>query len=250
MTTRAAFVTGAGSGIGRAIAQRLAADGLAVAIADIDAAGAAETAASIRAAAGTAQVVACDVTDFAAVRAAVAAARAALGPIAVLVNNAGWDRLEPFADNAPELWDRLIAINLKGPIHCTRAALDDLIATHGKIVSISSDAARVGSSGEAVYAACKGGIISFSKTMARELARHRVTVNVVCPGPTQTALLDQITAGAQGAKVIDAMTRAVPFRRLGTPQEIAAAVAFFASPDADFVTGQVLSVSGGLTMAG
>jgi 2-hydroxycyclohexanecarboxyl-CoA dehydrogenase len=248
--TRTAFVTGAGSGIGRAIARRLAADGLAVAIADIDAAGAAETVKAISTAGGTAQAVPCDVADFAAVQSAVAAARAALGPLAVLVNNAGWDRLEPFADNAPELWDKLIAVNLKGPIHCTRAALDDLIAAHGKIVSISSDAARVGSSGEAVYAACKGGIISFSKTMARELARHRVTVNVVCPGPTRTALLDQITAGETGAKVIDAMTRAVPFRRLGTPEEIAAAVAFFASPDADFITGQVLSVSGGLTMAG
>jgi len=245
-----AFVTGAGSGIGRAIAQRLARDGMSVAVADIDAARATETTALICAAGGIAHAVIVDITDFAAVQAAVAAARAALGPIDVLVNNAGWDRLEPFAHNTPELWDRLIAINLKGPIHCSRAALDDLIAGAGRIVSISSDAARVGSSGEAVYAACKGGIISFSKTLARELARHRVTVNVVCPGPTRTALLDEITGGEQGAKVIEAMTRAVPFRRLGTPEEIAAAVAFFASRDAAFITGQVLSVSGGLTMAG
>jgi len=246
-----AFVTGAGSGIGRAIARRLAADGVRVAAADIDAAHAAETEALIRAAGGTACAVTVDVTDFAGVRAAAAAARAALGPMAILVNNAGWDRLEPFVDNAPELWDRLIAINLKGPIHCTRAVLDDMIAAGaGKIVNISSDAARVGSSGEAVYAACKGGVIAFSKTMARELARHRITVNVVCPGPTRTALLDEITRGEQGARVIEAMTRAVPFRRLGTPEEVAAAVAFFASADADFITGQVLSVSGGLTMAG
>ncbi|MGH7789910.1 MAG: glucose 1-dehydrogenase [Candidatus Binatia bacterium] len=250
-TSTAAFVTGAGSGIGRAIARRLAADGMGVAVADIDARRAAETEAVIRAAGGTAQAVRVDVTDFAAVRAAVAAAGDALGPIGVLVNNAGWDRLEPFVQNTPELWDRLIAINLKGPIYCTRAVLDDMIAAGcGKIVSISSDAARVGSSGEAVYAACKGGVISFSKTMARELARHRINVNVVCPGPTQTALLDEITQGEQGARVIEAMTRAVPFRRLGTPEEIAAAVAFFASPSADFITGQVLSVSGGLTMAG
>jgi 2-hydroxycyclohexanecarboxyl-CoA dehydrogenase len=248
---RVALVTGAGSGIGRAIAARLADDGARVAVADVNAAGAAATVEAIRAGGGVAEAVAMDVADFAAVQAATAGVRERLGPIAILVNNAGWDRVEPFADNDPALWDRLIAINLKGPIHCTRAALDDLIgAGRGKIVNISSDAARVGSSGEAVYAACKGGVVSFSKTLARELARHQVSVNVVCPGPTQTALLDEITAGAQGEKIIAAMTRAIPFRRLAAPAEIAAAVAFFASPDADYVTGQVLSVSGGLTMAG
>jgi 2-hydroxycyclohexanecarboxyl-CoA dehydrogenase len=247
---KTAFVTGAGSGIGRAIARRLAAEGARIGVADINADGGRETEGLIRAAGGTALAVAADVTDFGAVCAAVQRTHEVLGPIGILVNNAGWDRVEPFAQNTPELWDRLIAINLKGPIHCARAALDDLIAGAGKIVSISSDAARVGSTGEAVYAACKGGIISFSKTLARELARHRVCVNVVCPGPTDTALLAEITQGDQGAKIIDAMTRAVPFRRLGTAEEIAAAVAFFASPDADFITGQVLSVSGGLTMAG
>ena len=248
---RVALVTGAGSGIGRAIAARLAADGARVAVADVNAAGAAATVEAIRAGGGVAEAVAMDVTDFAAVQAAAAGVRERLGPIAILVNNAGWDRVEPFADNDPALWERLIAINLKGPIHCTRAVLDDLIAAdRGKIVNISSDAARVGSSGEAVYAACKGGVVSFSKTLARELARHQVSVNVVCPGPTQTALLDEITAGEQGEKVIAAMTRAIPFRRLAAPAEIAAAVAFFASSDADYVTGQVLSVSGGLTMAG
>lgn len=246
-----AFVTGGASGIGRATAARLAQDGARVAIADLNLAGAQAVAQSIRADGGEALALAADVSDLAAVQAAVHEAAARLGPVTILVNNAGWDRIQPFMQNPPELWDKLIAINLKGPIHCCRAVIDGMIAAGGgKIVSISSDAARVGSTGEAVYAACKGGIISFSKTLARELARHKITVNVVCPGPTDTALLAEVTGGAQGAKIIDAMTRAVPFRRLGRPEEIAAAVAFFVSADAAFITGQVLSVSGGLTMAG
>ena len=246
-----AFVTGAGSGIGRAIARRLAADGAKVAIADLKLAGARETEAMIRGDGGIATALPVDVADFAAVQAAVQQAAAVHGRIDLLVNNAGWDRIEPFVDNTPALWERVIGINLKGPIHCCRAVLDGMIAAGGgKIISISSDAARVGSSGEAVYSACKGGVISFSKTLARELARHRINVNVVCPGPTDTALLDEIRAGEHGAKIIAAMTRAIPFGRLGTPEDVAAAVAFFASPDAGFITGQVLSVSGGLTMAG
>ncbi len=248
---QSAFVTGAGSGIGRAIARRLANDGVRVAIADIDLAGARGTEALVREAGGTACVAQVDVADFGSVRAAVDVAARMHGPIDLLVNNAGWDRIEPFVDNTPELWDRIIGINLKGPIHCCRAVLDGMIAAGGgKIVSISSDAARVGSSGEAVYSACKGGIVSLSKTLARELARHRINVNVVCPGPTDTRLLDEVRSGEHGAKIIAAMTRAIPMRRLGTPDDIAAAVAFFASADADFITGQVLSVSGGLTMAG
>jgi 2-hydroxycyclohexanecarboxyl-CoA dehydrogenase len=231
--------------------QRLAADGARVAIADLNLDGAHETETLVRSAGGEALTLQADITQLSAVRAAVEATRAAFGPIGILVNNAGWDRLEPFTQNTPELWDRLIDINLKGPIYCTRAVIDDMIAAgSGKIISISSDAARIGSSGEAVYAACKGGMISFSKTMARELARHRINVNVVCPGPTDTRLLQEVTQGETGAKIIAAMTRAIPFRRLGTPEEVAAAVSFFASADADFITGQVLSVSGGLTMAG
>ena len=228
--------------------ERLAHDGARVAV-DIDTA-AAETVAAALGAADSARALPMDVGDFAGVGAAVAELRSAWGPVDILVNCAGWDRMEPFRDNTPELWSRLIDINLRGPIHCCRAVMDDMMARNsGKIISISSDAARVGSSGEAVYSACKGGIISFSKTLARELARHRVTVNVICPGPTDTPLLrGMVDAGNE--KLVAALTRAVPFGRLAAPEEIAAAVAFFASSDADFITGQVLSVSGGLTMAG
>ncbi len=248
---RVAVVTGAASGIGRAIAERLASEGAAIAVLDRNILGAQEAVARITASGGRAAAVEVDVGDFRGVQSAVERVRQELGSIAILINNAGWDRVEPFVQNSPELWERLIDINLKGPIHCTRAVLDDMIAAGGgKIVSISSDAARVGSTGEAVYAACKGGVISFSKTLARELARYRINVNVVCPGPTDTRLLKEITSAGDGAKIIEAMKRAVPLRRLGTPEEVAAAVAFFVSADADFITGQVLSVSGGLTMAG
>lgn len=251
LTGQVAVVTGAGSGIGRAIAERLAAAGAAVAVLDRNLDGARETVDHIKRGEARALAVEADITSLAAVAAAFASVRAAFGAITILVNNAGWDHIEPFVQNSPELWDRLIDINLKGPIYCTRTVIDEMIgAGRGKIISISSDGARVGSTGEAVYSACKGGVISFSKTLARELARHHINVNVVCPGPTDTALIAEIVSRPDGAKIIEAMTRAVPFRRLATPQEIAAAVAFFASPDSDFITGQVLSVSGGLTMAG
>ncbi len=244
-------VTGAGSGIGRAIAERLGAAGAAVAVLDRNLAGARETVDLIERSKARGLAVEADITSLAAVKAAFESVRAAFGAITILVNNAGWDHIEPFVDNSPELWDRLIDINLKGPIYCTRTVIDEMIgAGRGKIISISSDGARVGSTGEAVYSACKGGVISFSKTLARELARYHINVNVVCPGPTDTALIAEIVSRPDGAKIIEAMTRAVPFRRLAKPQEIAAAVAFFASPDSDFITGQVLSVSGGLTMAG
>ena len=250
MNGRIALITGGGSGIGRATCERLAADGARVAVADIDDAAASSTAEALRGLGGEARAVTMDVSDFDAVCAAVGELRNAWGPVDVLVNCAGWDRMEPFRNNTPELWTRLIDVNLRGPIHCCRAVLDDMIARNsGKIVSISSDAARVGSTGEAVYSACKGGIISFSKTLARELARHRVAVNVVCPGPTDTPLLRGMAA-AGNERLVDALARAIPFGRLAEPREIAAAVAFFASADADFITGQVLSVSGGLTMAG
>ncbi|HYD48203.1 MAG TPA: glucose 1-dehydrogenase [Terriglobales bacterium] len=249
LTDQVALVTGAGSGMGRAIALRLAQAGAAVAVADLNPGTAGETVSAITTAGGRAIAVTMDVTQLESVQAGAAAIERDLGAITILVNNAGWDRLEPFAQNDPALWDTLIGINLKGPIYCCRAVLDQMIAAGGgKIVSISSDAARVGSTGEAVYSACKGGIISFSKTLARELARHKINVNVLCPGPTETPLLESIAGGREGAKVIEAIKRSIPLRRLGKPEDIAGAVLFFVSADADFITGQVLSVSGGLTM--
>jgi 2-hydroxycyclohexanecarboxyl-CoA dehydrogenase len=246
-----ALVTGAGSGIGRAIAQRLAAEGARVAAADIVLARAQETVDLIRQHGGSGLAVFVDVTSFEIVNEAVAKIRDDFGEIDVLVNNAGWDRVEPFVENTPNFWHQVIAINLNGPIYCCRAVLDGMIRRgSGKIIQIGSDAGRVGSTGEAVYSACKGGMIAFSKTLARELARYHINVNVVAPGPTDTPLLHEITSGPGGAKIIDAMTKAVPFRRLAKPDEIAAAVAFFAGPDSDFITGQVLSVSGGLSMVG
>ena len=248
---RVVLVTGGSRGIGRAISLRLAEEGAKVAIADILEKDAAQVVADITKNGGQAMAIMTDVANLDQVRACVQKITEAWGQIDVLVNNAGWDKLEPFVDSKPETWDKVIAINLKGPINFCHAVIPHMLARKaGKIISISSDAGRVGSTGEAVYSACKAGIIGFSKTLARELARAKINVNVVCPGPTETPLLKGITGGEAGAKVIDAMTRAVPFRRLGQPEEIAAAVAFFASPDADFVTGQVLSVSGGLTMAG
>ena len=248
---KVALVTGGSRGIGRAICLRLAEEGAKVAIVDILEDEARKTADDILAADGQAQVVRTDVTQLDQVRACVKQVTDSWGPIDVLVNNAGWDKIEPFLHSAPETWEKVIAINLRGPINfCHTVAAQMAERGQGKIISISSDAGRVGSTGEAVYSACKAGIIGFSKTLARELARAKINVNVICPGPTDTALLQQVSSGEKGAKIISAMTRAVPFRRLGQPEEIANAVAFFASPDADFVTGQVLSVSGGLTMAG
>jgi 2-hydroxycyclohexanecarboxyl-CoA dehydrogenase len=237
-----ALVTGAGRGIGRAIAERLAAEGAKVAVLDIDEATARTTAEAVGGAG-----MRMDVTDGASVRAAVAESERRLGPVTILVNNAGWDKAEPFVKSSEETWDKVLAINLKGPIRMTRAVLDGMIERRrGRIVTVSSDAGRVGSSGEAVYSAAKAGVIGFSKTLARELARYSINVNVVCPGPTNTQLLRDVAP--ENPKLIEALKRAVPFGRIGEPDEIAAAVAFLASDDASFITGQTLSVSGGLTM--
>ena len=239
---RVALVTGAGRGIGRAIAERLAAEGAKVAALDVDERTAREAGEAVR---GIGLCM--DVTDAGAVAAAVAEAERRLGPTDILVNNAGWDKAEPFVKSTEETWDKVLAINLKGPIRMARAVLDGMIERRrGRIVSISSDAGRVGSTGEAVYSAAKAGIIGFSKTLAREVARYQINVNVVCPGPTNTQLLQDVAP--DNPKLIEALKRAVPFGRIGEPDEIAAAVAFLASDDATFITGQTLSVSGGLTM--
>ena len=246
-----AFVTGAGRGIGRAIALRLARAGFSVGVTDVDGETAADVANEILATGGRAVARAADVTALHAMRAAVWAVEGELGPITALVNNAGWDKMELFLENDPELWDRLLAINLKGVFNTTRAALEGM-ATRGagRIVSIASDAGRVGSTGEAFYSACKAGIIGFSKSLAREVARKGITVNVVCPGPTDTALLAEVGASEQGAKIVAGLERAIPLRRLGKPDDVAGAVAYLVSDEAEFVTGQVLSVSGGLSMVG
>jgi 2-hydroxycyclohexanecarboxyl-CoA dehydrogenase len=246
---RVALVTGGGGGIGGAIAAALAADGHAVAVADLRLAAARDSAERVAAAGGRATSVAVDVTDGAAVAEAIAQTERDLGPVEILVNNAGWDELRPFVETDEEFWDRVIAINFKGCLHTTRALLPAMIERgFGRIVNVASDAGRVGSSMESVYAGAKGGVIAFTKTIAREAARAGVTANAVCPGPTRTPLLDSMTAEG-GEKLIDALVRGVPMRRLGEPEDVAAAVAFFASDRASYITGQTLSVSGGLTMS-
>ncbi|CAN5469308.1 glucose 1-dehydrogenase [soil metagenome] len=245
-------VTGGGGGIGGAACRRFASEGARVAVLDLNLDAARQVADAIRATGGQAQAFRCDITDRTGVDAAVAAVEQSLGPIDVLVNNAGWDVFRPFTKTEPAQWDKLIAINLTGALHMHHAVLPGMAARKaGRIVNIASDAARVGSSGEAVYAACKGGLVAFSKTIAREHARHGITVNVVCPGPTDTALFADYKEGAGNPeKLMEAFTRAIPLGRIGQPDDLPGAIAFFASDDAGFITGQVLSVSGGLTMNG
>jgi 2-hydroxycyclohexanecarboxyl-CoA dehydrogenase len=244
---KVAIVTGAASGIGRAAARRLAEEGAAVVIADLNAQGAADVAAAISEGGGQAVAQEVDVTDAPAVKRMTEHAHEKFGRVDILVSNAGWDRAGPFADTDEELWDRVIAINYRGHLATCHAVLPYMQAQGGgRIVTVASDAGRVGSTGEVVYSGAKGAVIAFTKGLAREVARHGINVNCVAPGLVDTPLLAGIAEGHE--KLIDAIVRSIPLRRTGTPDEIAAAICFFASPDAAYITGQTLSVNGGLTM--
>ena len=242
------IVTGGASGIGRAIAEACAREGARVAVVDLNAAGARETVSAIEKAGGVAAAHPLDITDVAAVNAMTAAVVAHWGGLHILVNCAGWDTPMPFVDTTPEFWDKILAINLKGPIACTHAALRHMMKQgSGRVIFIASDAGRVGSTGEAVYSAAKGGLIALTKTLAREMARHRINVNCVCPGPSDTPLFQKEFA-AVSPKLAESLKRVIPWGRLGVPDDVAPAVVFLASDGAGFITGQTLSVSGGLTM--
>lgn len=245
MSGKIVVVTGAASGIGLAIARAFAAASAEVILTDLNAAAGEAAAEALRAAGRKARFHALDVTSRTSVEALAASLGAAPGRLDVLVNAAGWDIIEPFMNNTPEYWDKIVAINFMGPVQVTRALLDLMIATgDGRIVNIASDAGRVGSSGEAVYAGAKGGVIAFTKSLAREMTRRQIRVNCVCPGPTDTPLF-----AMQSDRIREALTNAIPMKRLAKPEEIADAALFFASDRSSFCTGQVLSVSGGLTMA-
>lgn len=245
---RPIVVTGGASGIGRAISERLGDEGSVVGILDLDGEGAREMARAIRDAGGRAHAYTTDIADPVQVEQAVESFVTEAGSVQGLVNNAGWDLARNFLDSEPEFWRRVIDINLYGPLNVTRSVLTRMERDGmGRIVSIASDAGRVGSSGEAVYAACKGGIIAFSKSVARELASRGITLNTVCPGPTDTPLFAGIDPSG---KLQKALERAIPMRRLGRPDDYPGIVAFLLSDDAAFITGQTISVSGGLTMHG
>ena len=245
---KVAIFTGAGGGIGGEICRRFADAGARVALFDIDAAGMAQVAGEI--ADHSAHVV--DITDHDAVGAAVAAVASRMGAVDILVNNAGWDHAAPFVETSPELWRRIIDINYLGPLNLHHHVLPLMIEQgHGKIVNVASDAGRVGSTGESVYAGCKSAVMGFGKSVAREVARTGICINTVCPGPTDTNLFrDFAGEGEFGDRVRRGLERAIPMRRLGQPEDVAGAVLFLASSDADFITGQTISVSGGLTMHG
>ena len=243
---KTALVTGGASGIGKATVMELARRGATVICADVNAEAGAELLNEAAASNFTVEFVAIDLADSYSVRSCAVQVLQRHPRIDVLVNAAGWNEIQPFMENPPDYMDRVIAINLGGMLHLTQALLPAIIAAgNGKIVNVSSDAGRVGSSGETTYAAAKGGVVAFTKSLAREVARHSINVNCVCPGPTDTPMLQ-----SRPEKLKEAFLRAIPFRRFAKPQEIADAILFFASPRSDYITGQVLSVSGGLTFAG
>jgi len=250
LTGKIAVVTGGARGIGKGICEIMANQGAKVVIADLLLDEALSTAAEVENSGGQAIAVKTDITDLTSVQAMIDAVKEKFGPVDILVNNAGWDRMKPFLKTTPDFWNKVIDINFKGVLNTTFAVANDMIERNsGKIINIASDAARVGSMGESVYAGTKGAVISFSKTMAREFARNKINVNVICPGPTQTPLLDDMKAeDAFADKVLSSMDKIIPLKRMGTADDIAAAVVFLASDEAEFITGQVLSVSGGLTM--
>ncbi len=244
MTGRTVVVTGGASGIGRATALLLAREGAQVIVGDVDDAGGRGCVTEARTAGLAVEFELLDLTAPGSIAGFADAVHQRVARVDGLVNGAGWDRIQPFLENPPGMWDRLIAVNLMGGIRLTRALLPPMVeARAGKIVNISSDAGRVGSTGETVYAAAKGGVIAFTKSLAREMARYQINVNCVCPGPTDTPLFQ-----GQPERMREALTRAIPFRRIAQPQEIAEAVMFFLGARSDYITGQVLSVSGGLTM--
>lgn len=247
------LVTGGGGGIGSAICRRFAEEGATALVADINAEAAAATVRSITEAGGKAHALVVNLTDFSAVGSAIAAVESRIGDIDCLVNNAGWDIFVPFLKSDPGFWNKLIDINLRAVLNITHPVLASMVrrGVAGRMIFIASDAARGGSSGESVYAACKAGLIAFAKTLAREHSRHGITFNVVCPGVTETGMLEEfMEAAGDKEKLRSAFTKAVPLGRLGRPDDLPGAVAFFASDDAAFITGQVISVSGGLTMHG
>jgi 2-hydroxycyclohexanecarboxyl-CoA dehydrogenase len=245
MQSQTVIVTGGASGIGKATALLLAREGARVIIGDIDEAGGRAVAAEGAAERLAIEYLPLDLTDTPSIEIFAASVHQRVERVDGLVNGAGWDQIQPFLENPPEMWDRVIAINLMGAVRLTRGVLQPMVAARaGKIVNISSDAGRVGSTGETVYAAAKGGLIAFTKSLARELARYQINVNCVCPGPTDTPLFQR-----QPERMKEALIRAIPFRRIAQPVEIAQAVLFFLSRRSDYITGQLLSVSGGLTMA-
>jgi 2-hydroxycyclohexanecarboxyl-CoA dehydrogenase len=251
LENQVAVVTGGGGGIGTMICTRLFEEGARVAVLDIDILTAKRTAETLGEP-GRARAVAVDITDPESVRQAIAEVVGTFGTIDILVNNAGWDRGGPFLETDQDLWAKIIAINYQGALHMHREVLPLMVERkRGRVVNIASDAGRVGSSGEAVYAGCKAAVIAFGKSVAREMARSGITINAVCPGPTDTAFFRGFAGeGEYGERLRAGLERAIPMRRLGRPEDIPGIVAFLASDDAAFITGQVISVSGGLTMHG